>query len=63
MPKKIGRPIMGDQKKDRVLSFRVTDDTYNRLNECAQILGCSKVVFLEDMVNSLYQRVTKEAEQ
>lgn len=63
MPKKMGRPIAGDEPKDRTLSFRVTETTFRKFDECAEITKRKKVDLLEDMVDALHEFVTKEQEQ
>lgn len=57
---KIGRPIVGQEPKDRQIALRATETTVAKFSECAKISGKTKTDLLEEMVNELYNRLTKK---
>lgn len=60
--KKMGRPYVGDEPKDKRISLRATTTTVRKFDECSETLQKSKTDLLEDMVNTLYNEVCKEKE-
>lgn len=59
MPKKMGRPIVGEEPKDKRISMRVSLSTVDKLEKCSEISGKTKVSLIEDMISDLYDRLTK----
>lgn len=59
MSPKTGRPIVGDEPKDKRVSLRATESTINKFKECAKITGKRQTDLLEEMVNDLYDRLKK----
>lgn len=60
MAPKTGRPIAGKERKDAQIAFRVTPEMAAKFNECSQLSGKSKIQLFQEMVDSLYQRLTKK---
>lgn len=58
-PKKMGRPIIGEEPKDRQIAVRVSESTVKKLQECSEITGKSKVSLIEEMIDDLHDRLTK----
>jgi len=54
-----GRPIVGSEPKDRQIAFRATATTVKKLNECSKLTGETKTSLLEQMVDALYDSLTK----
>lgn len=57
-PKK-GRPIVGDEPKDKSISLRATQTTVKKFSECAEATGKTKTDLLEQMVDDLHKKVCK----
>lgn len=55
--KKMGRPYVGDEPKDKRVSLRATETTVRKFDKCSEVLQKSKTDLLEDMVNTLYNEV------
>jgi len=60
MAPRTGRPIAGKEKKDAQIAFRVTPETASKFNECSQITGKTKIQLFQEMVDSLYKRLTQK---
>ena len=60
MSPKPGRPIVGNEPKNKQIALRVTESTVKKFQECADITGRTKTDLLESMVNELYERLTKK---
>ncbi len=58
MSPRTGRPVIGDSKKDAQIGFRVSRETVDKFQECADISGKSRVDLFEEMVDSLYKKLT-----
>lgn len=58
-PKKMGRPITGEEPKNKQIGVRVSESTVKKFHECSEITGKSKVTLLEEMIDDLYDRLTK----
>ncbi len=56
---KMGRPIAGSEPKDKQIAFRVTATTLKKFNECSKLTGETKISLLEQMVDALYDSLTK----
>lgn len=57
--KKMGRPIIGDEPKDKRVSLRATETTVKKFDECSLRLKKSKTDLLEEMVDNLHCQVCK----
>lgn len=60
MPPKAGRPIVGNEPKNRQIALRATETTVKKFDECSKITGKTKTDLLENMVNDLHTRLTKK---
>lgn len=60
MSPKTGRPIAGDEPKDRQIALRATKSTVKKFQECADITGKTKTELLEKMVNQLHCELTEK---
>ena len=45
-----GRPIMGEEPKNKQIALRVTETTARKFQECSDITGKSKTNLLEEMI-------------
>lgn len=52
--KKMGRPIVGDAPKDKRISLRATELTFDKFQQCSDFLNKPKTDLLEEMVDNLY---------
>ena len=57
-PKKMGRPIIGEEPKDKQIAVRVSETTVKKLQKCSEITGKSKVSLIEEMIDNLHDRLT-----
>ncbi|MBQ8535791.1 MAG: hypothetical protein IJ461_00065 [Clostridia bacterium] len=57
MSPKTGRPLAGEEPKNKQLAFNVTATTVRKFTECAIATNKTKVALLEEMVNDLHQKV------
>lgn len=60
MPPRTGRPIVGDEPKNKQVSLRATETTVRKFQECANITGKTKTELLEEMVENLHRALTKK---
>lgn len=60
MPPRTGRPIVGDEPKDKQIALRATATTVKKFTECSQITGKTKTDLLEQMVDELHDNLTKK---
>ena len=60
MSPKTGRPIAGESKKDKQIGFRVSPETLEKFDACAKLSGKPKIQLFQEMVDSLYERLTKK---
>ena len=60
MSPRTGRPIVGKEPKNKQIALRATETTVNKFQECANITVKTKTDLLEEMVNNLYDRLTKK---
>lgn len=58
--KKMGRPFVGSEPKDKRVSLRATATTVKKFDKCAEILVKPKTDLLEEMVDRLYNEVCKK---
>lgn len=60
MSPKMGRPIMGEEPKNKQIAMRVAQSTVDKFQKCSDLSGKPKVTLFEDMVNALYEKLTKK---
>lgn len=60
MSPRTGRPIVGNEPKNKQIALRATESTVKKFNECSQISGKTKTDLLEEMVDELHDRLTKK---
>lgn len=58
MSPKTGRPIVGDEPKNKQIALRATETTVRKFQECSLITGKTKTDLLEEMVDRLHKEVT-----
>lgn len=59
MSPRTGRPIVGEEPKNKQIALRATATTVRKFSECSKITGKTKTDLLEEMVNKLYNNLTK----
>lgn len=57
---KTGRPIVGEEPKNKQIALRATETTVKKFSECSRISGRTKTDLLEEMVKELYDRLTEK---
>lgn len=55
-----GRPIAGNEPKNRQIALRVTATTVRKFQECSDLTGKTKTELLEEMIDDLHGKLTKE---
>lgn len=60
MSPRTGRPVKGESPKSAQIGFRVRKDTVEKFEVCKTISGRRKVELFEEMVNDLYDKLTKK---
>lgn len=55
-----GRPIVGDEPKNKRVSLRTTETLSKKFQECSTITHKTKIELFEDMVNTLHETLTKK---
>lgn len=60
MSRKVGRPIVGSEPKDKQIALRATETTVKKFDECSKATGKTKTDLLEEMVNDLHNKVCKQ---
>jgi hypothetical protein len=59
MTPRTGRPIVGSEPKNKQIALRATESMVKKFQKCAEMTGKTKTDLLEDMINDLYERLTK----
>lgn len=59
MTPRTGRPIVGEEPKNKQIALRATETTVRKFTECAKATGKTKTDLLEEMVNELHRKVCK----
>ena len=59
MMPRTGRPIVGSEPKNKQIALRATESTVKKFQKCAEMTGKTKTDLLENMINDLYERLTK----
>lgn len=60
MSPRTGRPIVGDEPKNKRVSLRATETTVKKFQECCDIMQKTQTELLEDMVNDLHDKLIKK---
>lgn len=60
MSPRTGRPIVGNEPKNKRIALRATETTVRKFQECSDITGKTKTDLLEKMVDDLHNRLTKQ---
>lgn len=60
MSPRTGRPIVGNEPKNKQISLRATETTVKKFSECSKITGKTKTDLLEEMVDNLYNELTEK---
>ena len=60
MTPRTGRPIAGDEPKNKQIALRATESTVRKFDECSKELRRTKTELLEEMVNELHDKVFKK---
>ena len=60
MSPRTGRPLLGEEPKNKQSALRGTETTRKKFDECSEITGKSKTNLLEEMVDELHDRLTKK---
>lgn len=58
MSPRTGRPIVGNEPKNKQIALRATETTVKKFSECSKITGKTKTDLLEEMVDNLYDELT-----
>lgn len=59
MSPRTGRPIAGDEPKNKQIALRATETTVKKFQECSDITNKTKTKLLEEMVDRLHSEVTE----
>ena len=59
MTPRTGRPIVCSEPKNKQIALRATESMVKKFQKCAEMTGKTKTDLLEDMINDLYERLTK----
>ena len=54
-----GRPIVGDEPKNKRISLRATETTVHKFQECAENAEVTQTELFEEMVNDYHNRIKK----
>ncbi len=60
MSPRTGRPIMGEEPKNKQIALRVTETTKRKFQECSEITGKTQTNLLEEMVDELHDKLTEK---
>lgn len=60
MSPRTGRPIIGEKPKNKQIGVRVSEETVMKFQKCSELTGKTKVTLLEEMIDNLYDRLTKK---
>ncbi len=60
MSPRTGRPIVGDEPKNKQIALRATETTVRKFQECSNITGKTKTELLEEMVDDLHGKLKKK---
>lgn len=57
MSPRTGRPIVGEEPKNKRISLRATETIAKKFQECSEITGKTQTELLEEMVNNLHNEL------
>ena len=57
MSPRTGRPIVGEEPKNKQIALRATETTVRKFTECSEATGRTKTDLLEEMVDNLHKKV------
>lgn len=57
---KTGRPVVGNEPKNKRISLRATETTVKKFQECSDITRKTKTELLEEVVNNLHNELIKK---
>jgi len=57
MTPRTGRPIAGNEPKNKQIALRATESTVRKFAECSKATGKTKTDLLEEMVDDLHEKV------
>lgn len=60
MSPRTGRPIVGKEPKNKRVSLRATETTLRKFQKCSDITHKTQTDLLEEMIDGLYDRLTKK---
>jgi hypothetical protein len=60
MSPRTGRPIVGDEPKNKQIALRVTATTARKFDECSFATQRTKTELLEEMIDDLHKKVCKK---
>ena len=60
MSPRTGRPIVGEEPKNKQIAFRTTETVVRKMSECAEMSEKTKTELFENMVNTLHQELTEK---
>lgn len=55
-----GRPIVGEEPKNKRVSLRATETTVKKFQECSDITHKTQTDLLEEMVENLHNKLTNK---
>ncbi len=60
MSPRTGRPIVGDEPKNKQVALRVTETTARKFDECSVITGKTKTELLENWIDVLHDSLMQK---
>lgn len=60
MSPRTGRPIVGNEPRNKRIALRTTETTVKKFQECSEITKKTQTDLLEEMVNDLHDKLTKK---
>lgn len=60
MSPRTGRPIAGEEPKNKRISLRATKTTVKKFQECSDITNKTQTDLLEEMVDNLHNKLTNK---
>lgn len=55
-----GRPIVGEEPRNKRISLRATETTARKFQECSEITGKTQTDLLEKMVDNLHNELIQK---
>ncbi len=60
MSPRTGRPIVGNEPKNKQIALRVTETTVRKFDECSVITGKTKTELLENWIDVLHDSLMQK---